>query len=72
MDEQYGHVQVPRPIQLDAPPGFMDLAPPRLLPDNLSPLFGDISLNVYNPITQMLFTLTREDILLFVIIRSVM
>ena len=66
MDEQYGHVQAPRPIRLDARPGFMDLAPPRLLPDNIYPLSGDTSFNVYSQMTQMLLIPTREDILLFV------
>ena len=66
MNEQYSHVQAPRPVRLDATPGFMDLAPPRHLPDNLSPLSGDTSLNVYSQITQMLCSPTRENILLFV------
>ena len=65
MDEQYGHVQAPRPIRLDARPGFMDLAPLCLLPD-VYPLSGDTSLNVYSQMTQMLLIPTHEDILLFV------
>ena len=65
MDEHHGHVHAPKPIRLDARPGFMDLAPPRILPDNVYPLSGD-TFNVYSQMTQTLLIPTREDILLFV------